>query len=292
MEPTNENVNTANIVLRTSENPVKSYGLAVSAKANESVRNYEPSDKSFAVPLQQRIVSNLLNHDGSMTHSRRNEEEKSMNSLLRQPMLSSRPARSGDLVCDEDLLLEDSNLSREPLIEEHKDDAIDQRRLIGRLFSSRPNRPIHADVMDYFIANEHVYNISPNIFEANRQPELSWKMRALLLDWMIEVSCEFKLQRETFYLALNYLDRYVDKVRFVDKKDYQLIGASAIYIACKIEEIYTPRLNFFVLATDNGYSEDEILNMEREILIKLEWNLTPASIESWMKMCLLKWDKF
>lgn len=34
-------------------------------------------------------------------------------------------------------------------------------------------------------------------------------MRAILLDWMMEVCAEFGLKRETFNLALNYTDRYL-----------------------------------------------------------------------------------
>jgi cyclin E len=34
-------------------------------------------------------------------------------------------------------------------------------------------------------------------------------MRAILLDWMMEVCMEFTLKRETFHLAVNYVDRYL-----------------------------------------------------------------------------------
>ena len=37
-------------------------------------------------------------------------------------------------------------------------------------------------------------------------------MRAILIDWMMEVSNEFMLKKETLYLAINYTDRYLSKV--------------------------------------------------------------------------------
>ena len=53
--------------------------------------------------------------------------------------------------------------------------------------------------------------------DRSKQPMINYKMRAMLVDWMIEVTSEFGLKRETFYLALNYLDRYVGKISNIEK---------------------------------------------------------------------------
>ncbi len=34
-------------------------------------------------------------------------------------------------------------------------------------------------------------------------------MRAILIDWISEVSDELNLQKQTFYLTVNYIDRYL-----------------------------------------------------------------------------------
>lgn len=34
-------------------------------------------------------------------------------------------------------------------------------------------------------------------------------MRAILIDWMMEVSSEFTLKRETFHLSVRYVDFYL-----------------------------------------------------------------------------------
>jgi len=44
-------------------------------------------------------------------------------------------------------------------------------------------------------------------------------MRTILIDWMIEVCTEFTLKRETFYYALNYVDRYLSIKRNIRKQD-------------------------------------------------------------------------
>lgn len=41
-----------------------------------------------------------------------------------------------------------------------------------------------------------------------KQPDINMNMRAILVDWLVEVSEEYKLHDETLYLAVNYIDRY------------------------------------------------------------------------------------
>ena len=45
-----------------------------------------------------------------------------------------------------------------------------------------------------------------------KQPDINMNMRAILVDWLVEVSEEYKLHDETLYLAVNYIDRYVHRV--------------------------------------------------------------------------------
>jgi hypothetical protein len=42
-------------------------------------------------------------------------------------------------------------------------------------------------------------------------------MRTILFDWMQEVATEFTLKRETYYYAINYVDRYLTNVPNIEK---------------------------------------------------------------------------
>jgi hypothetical protein len=57
----------------------------------------------------------------------------------------------------------------------------------------------------------------------------------------------------------------------------QLVGVTAMLIACKYEEIYAPEVRDFVYITDKAYTKDEILSMENDILLQLEYNITVPS---------------
>lgn len=39
-------------------------------------------------------------------------------------------------------------------------------------------------------------------------------MREILIDWMTEVCEEFMLKRETLYISVNYIDRYIQEANY------------------------------------------------------------------------------
>lgn len=43
------------------------------------------------------------------------------------------------------------------------------------------------------------------------QTEINEKMRAILVDWLVEVHSKFKLLPETIFLTVNLIDRYLEK---------------------------------------------------------------------------------
>ncbi|KAM3339327.1 G2/mitotic-specific cyclin S13-7 isoform X1 [Capsicum galapagoense] len=105
------------------------------------------------------------------------------------------------------------------------------------------------------------------------QPEISEKMRAILIDWLIEVHHKFELNPETLYLTINIVDRYL-AVETASRRELQLVGISAMLLASKYEEIWAPEVNDFVCISDKTYSHEQVLTMEKQILGQLEWYLT------------------
>jgi len=45
----------------------------------------------------------------------------------------------------------------------------------------------------------------------NIQTDINERMRGILVDWMVEIQIKFKLQSETLYIAVNLMDRYLEK---------------------------------------------------------------------------------
>ncbi|CAG9318024.1 unnamed protein product [Blepharisma stoltei] len=142
------------------------------------------------------------------------------------------------------------------------------------------------DIFNYLQSIEKLY--IPREGYMRRQHEINEGMRAILIDWVIEVHLKFKLLPETLYLAVNLIDRYLEIVN-VSTSILQLIGVSALLIACKYEEIYFPDIKDLAKITDDTYTKAEILEMEAKILSTLQYNITTPSsfrfLERYSRLC-------
>ena len=63
-----------------------------------------------------------------------------------------------------------------------------------------------------------------------KQPDITYPMRAILVDWLVEVGEEYKLNQETIYLAVNYIDRFLSYMS-VQRAKLQLVGTACMFIA-------------------------------------------------------------
>ncbi|EME30853.1 Cyclin-A2 [Galdieria sulphuraria] len=108
------------------------------------------------------------------------------------------------------------------------------------------------------------------------QSEISPNMRAILMDWLVEVAEEYKLSNETLHLACNYIDRFLSRCS-VSKKNLQLLGVVCLLVASKYEEKYPPHVDEFVYITDNTYTKEEVLSMEMLVMKVLKFSFTAAS---------------
>ncbi len=127
------------------------------------------------------------------------------------------------------------------------------------------------------------FNITTNPFYMKNQNDVNEKMRAILIDWLVEVHLKFKLVPETLFLTVNLIDRYLDR-KVIMRNRLQLVGVTAMLIACKYEEIYAPEVRDFVYITDKAYTKEEIFQMENDMLSTLEYNITVPSSFRYMEV--------
>lgn len=113
----------------------------------------------------------------------------------------------------------------------------------------------------------------PDVEYMDRQNEVTWKMRGILVDWLVEIHTKFRLLPETIFLATNIIDRFLS-TRVVSLVKFQLVGVTALFIASKYEEVVCPSVSNFLYMTDGGYEDDEILKAERYVLAMIDFNLS------------------
>lgn len=117
-------------------------------------------------------------------------------------------------------------------------------------------------------------------------PELDARMWTILLDWLSEVCEVYRLHRETFYLARDYIHRYLIAKPNVPQNQLQLLGTTALFVASKMEEIYPPHMEQFAYVTDGACTVEEIRLQELNLLMTLKWSLSPITIIQWLNIYL------
>jgi hypothetical protein len=170
------------------------------------------------------------------------------------------------------------------------------------------------------------------------QPQLTPKMRSILVDWLIELSEHFYFGPATLHLAVTMVDRVLASGRFLkqenssgnterrrrrssnflstyddydddygdsypsesdnesdpdDSEDddnetkdtrcymiprdrFQLLGATCVWLACKVEETTPPKAKEIAYVSDHIYSIEQITRMERRICNALNFTFFEA----------------
>jgi len=107
----------------------------------------------------------------------------------------------------------------------------------------------------------------------HKQDDLNYKMRAILIDWLVDVHCSMKLQAASLWLTVAIIDRYLMEAQ-TERKYLQLVGIAALSLACKTEDIYIPVPRDFVFITDYAYSLTQLMDMELAILKVFNYNVS------------------
>ncbi|XP_034825407.1 G2/mitotic-specific cyclin-B3 isoform X2 [Maniola hyperantus] len=133
------------------------------------------------------------------------------------------------------------------------------------------------DIFNYLKSRESHFTIDDYL---QRMKGITSWMRALLVDWMVEVQESFELNHETLYLAVKLVDLYLSKASrsqpeadHLTKEELQLLGASALFIASKFDERIPPLVDDFLYICDGAYTLSQLLKMEIGILHMIDFDL-------------------
>ena len=120
------------------------------------------------------------------------------------------------------------------------------------------------------LLEERESTIKPKFGYMANQPEINEIMRAILIDWIIDVHLRFNLRQDTLFMTIWLIDAYLS-FALVQRDKLQLLGITCLLISGKAHEIYYPQHNKLLEMTDNAYIKEEMLTMENEILKKLNF---------------------
>jgi cyclin B len=133
------------------------------------------------------------------------------------------------------------------------------------------------EMYNYFSSRETCTSVRPLYMED--QNHLNELMRSILVDWLVDVCSTFHLTMATLFLTVNLIDRYLELSPDVSRKEFQLVGVAALWVASKYEEIRPMEIHQLIDICDSCYSKKQIFQKEKDIVHCLQFNLSiPTSL--------------
>ena len=126
-----------------------------------------------------------------------------------------------------------------------------------------------AETFQYLKERESVFRVVDYI---GSQEEISTFRRAILVDWLVDVQVYLELHNEILYRAVKMTDIYLSR-RKVKKENLQLVGAAAFLLAFKIEKGYHRVVDDLVCLSDDSFTKQELMKMERRMLRVLGFDI-------------------
>ena len=87
----------------------------------------------------------------------------------------------------------------------------------------------------------------------------------------------FEMSSRSVFLAVNYTDRYLSRVS-VDRKHFQLLGATCLHIASKCEDVSYIGVDDLVVCADKVYNGNDVLQLEEKVLTELDFRLAVPTV--------------
>ncbi|KAM9788932.1 cyclin-A1-like [Neosynchiropus ocellatus] len=281
------------------------------SSSNSSKENMPPTGKSDSLQVQrgyQRTVLGLLSEnevsetsesqDDQLSHLCSDTDSSPIIFYVHSP--SSPDEVHVEDACEVVLSPSGEEIDRQSVDEEETPDIRDLRYLLELSAEQNPSstsQPEEAeseevsratqyaeDTYWHMRQKENKFQSTPNYFE--NHPQLTSDMRTVLVDWLAEVTYEFQLSPETLHLAINYLDRFLSRTRIVKRSRLQLIGTAALLIAAKYEDVFPPKMHDCVYVTDNTYSTQDLVRMERAMLRILSFTLSAPTVHRFLHLYL------
>ena len=136
------------------------------------------------------------------------------------------------------------------------------------------------EIYQNFILDEKLSNLKINSNYMKKQNNINDKMRAILVDWLIEVHRNYNFKRKTLFQTIYIIDLYLS-YEIVHKEHLQLLGVASLLISAKENEVIYPSLEEFISITDNAYNKSQLLKMEIHVLKALNFEVIIPTAEEY-----------
>lgn len=111
-----------------------------------------------------------------------------------------------------------------------------------------------------------------------------------MVDWMIEVLTNFRCDDQTFFLAINLLDRYFKNcIGTKEVSDLHVTGVTTMFIASKFEDIYPLKMKtVFEKIAHKKLDISKIKSLELDIMKSIEYKIHAPTVLDFLKVYLVE----
>jgi cyclin A len=135
-------------------------------------------------------------------------------------------------------------------------------------------------IIEKLMAQQRMFMASPDLMK--RQPHITDHVRAMLIDWIVEIAEEYSFLESSLFLAVSLLDRLLSRFE-VRANKLQLVGVTCLMIAVKNLESADLDVHDFVRLSDNLFTKREIVHMEARILELLDFKINAPTVHTFLQ---------
>jgi hypothetical protein len=111
----------------------------------------------------------------------------------------------------------------------------------------------------------------------NTESEITPEMRAMVVDWLLEVHQIFHFQEKCLFTTIQLLDKYLSK-KLINIDQFQLLALTALNIASKQEEVEYPILDNFITISKNTVTKQEMIDMESDLISTIKFDILSPTV--------------
>ena len=124
-----------------------------------------------------------------------------------------------------------------------------------------------------FISNKMIdYN-----YLLNTESEITPEMRAMVVDWLMEVHQIFHFQEKCLFTTIQLMDKYLSK-KLISIDQFQLLALTSLNIASKQEEVEYPILDNFITISKNTITKEEMIDMENDLISIIQFEILSPTV--------------
>ena len=125
----------------------------------------------------------------------------------------------------------------------------------------------------HLIDKEAMCLADPEYMQTRQMGHFKQSRRSELLHFMKNICKDFLFLDETYFISVAYLDIYLSKIKVTQRKQFNLLALSCVFLASKIyEEILEPTCTEMTNLAVDGHTLKDLKRMERKVILALDWN--------------------